>query len=77
MQQVSGYNFYDLSRVLAKISIDLIKNHPELYLRSVVKGWWYFWRVPVYWSSSALRWEGMDPANPTSGSGFAADFNRR
>jgi 4-amino-4-deoxy-L-arabinose transferase-like glycosyltransferase len=62
MQQVSGYNFYDLSRVLASISVDLIKDHPDLYLRSVVKGWWYFWRVPVYWSSSALRWESLIPA---------------
>lgn len=61
MQQVSGYNFYDLSRVLAKISVDLIQEHPELYLRSVVKGWWYFWRVPVYWSSSDLRWESLAP----------------
>jgi 4-amino-4-deoxy-L-arabinose transferase-like glycosyltransferase len=59
MQQVSGYNFYDLSRVLAKISVGLIKDHPELYLRSVVKGWYYFWRVPVYWSSQALRLESL------------------
>lgn len=62
MQKASGYNFYDLSRILAKISVDLIKDHPELYLRSVVKGWLYFWRVPVYWSADALRWEGLELA---------------
>jgi hypothetical protein len=62
MQQASGYNFYDLSRVLAKISVELIKDHPELYLRTVVKGWWYFWRVPVYWSGDALLWERSVPA---------------
>ena len=57
MQQASGYNFYDLSRVLAKISVQLILEHPDLYLRNVMKGWWYFWRVPVYWSTEAFRWE--------------------
>ena len=61
MQQVSGYNFYDLSRVLAKISVELIKEHPELYLRTVVKGWWYFWRVPVYWSGSAWALNDLVP----------------
>ena len=59
MQQASGYNFYDLSRVLAKISVQLILDHPDLYLRNVIKGWWYFWRVPVYWSAEALRWEAL------------------
>jgi hypothetical protein len=57
MQQASGYNFYDLSRVLAKISIQLILEHPDLYLRNVMKGWWYFWRVPVYWSTEAFSSE--------------------
>jgi hypothetical protein len=61
MQQASGYNFYDLSRILTTISVKLIKDHPDLYMRSVAKGWWYFWRVPVYWSDSALRWEGLAP----------------
>jgi hypothetical protein len=50
MQEVSGASFYELSRVLARISTQLIREHPELYLQSVLKGWWYFWRGPVYWS---------------------------
>jgi 4-amino-4-deoxy-L-arabinose transferase-like glycosyltransferase len=57
MQQASGYNFYDLSRVLAEISMQLILDHPLLYLRNVLKGWWYFWRAPFYWSPEAFRWE--------------------
>jgi hypothetical protein len=57
MQQASGYNFYDLSSVLAEISVQLILEHPGLYLRNVIKGWWYFWRVPFYWSAEAFRWE--------------------
>ncbi len=61
MQRVSGLSFYDLSRTLARISIQLILDHPGLYLRNVLSGWWMFWRAPVYWSPEALRWE---PAAP-------------
>jgi hypothetical protein len=55
MSEVSGYSFYALSRVLARISIDLIVKHPILYLKNALSGWWMFWRVPVYWSADALR----------------------
>jgi hypothetical protein len=61
LQQVSGKNFYDLSDLLAEISTDLILAHPDLYLRNVVKGWWYFWRAPVYWSPDALRAPALEP----------------
>ncbi len=55
MSQVSGYSFYALSKVLTRISIQLILHHPFLYLQNVVSGWWMFWRAPVYWSAEALR----------------------
>ncbi len=60
LEQVSGLNFYDLSRTLAKISVGLIREHPGMYLQSAASGWWMFWRGPVYWSaenvtSPALR----------------------
>ncbi len=55
MSKVSGYSFYALSRVLARISIDLILKHPLLYIKNAAFGWWMFWRVPVYWSADALR----------------------
>ena len=55
MSQISGYSFYALSRVLTRISIQLILKHPFLYLKNVVSGWWMFWRAPVYWSPDALR----------------------
>lgn len=64
MQQVSGLNFYDLSRTLARISGQLIREHPDLYARNLLKGWWYFWRAPVYWSPDALRVPG--PAGAVS-----------
>ena len=55
MQEAAGLNFYDLSRILARISLQLIREHPVLFLRSVAEGWWLFWRVPVYWSPEALH----------------------
>jgi hypothetical protein len=54
MSKVSGYSFYALSRVLTRISIQLILNHPFLYIKNAISGWWMFWRVPVYWSADAL-----------------------
>ena len=56
MSQVSGYSFYALSRVLTRISIQLILKHPFLYIKNALSGWWMFWRVPVYWSADALRY---------------------
>jgi len=55
MSRVSGYNFYDLSRVLAQISIQLILKHPLLFLQNAFVGWWMFWRTSFYWSLEALR----------------------
>jgi len=59
MSRVSGLNFYDLSRTLAKISIQLIREHPDLFLKNVAEGWWMFWRAPVYWSAEALKAPGL------------------
>lgn len=59
MSKVSGYSFYALSRVLTRISIDLILKHPILYLKNAVSGWWMFWRAPVYWSVDALHFPGL------------------
>jgi len=59
MSQVSGYNFYDLSRVLARISTRLILEHPLLFLQNAWQGWWMFWRTSVYWSADALRLPGL------------------
>jgi 4-amino-4-deoxy-L-arabinose transferase-like glycosyltransferase len=54
MQEASGMNFYELSRTLQKISVDLILTHPWQYLFRVLKGWWFFWRAPVYWDAAAI-----------------------
>ena len=55
MERTSGLNFYDLSRTLSKISVQLIRDHPVLFLRGVVDGWWLFWRAPVYWSPQGIH----------------------
>jgi hypothetical protein len=55
MSRASGYNFYDLSKILTHISIQLIRKHPFLFLKSVISGWWMFWRTSFYWSIDALR----------------------
>jgi len=54
MQEASGMNFYELSRNLQEISIRLILRHPWQYLMRVFKGWWLFWRAPVYWDRDAF-----------------------
>ena len=61
MMEVSGLGFYDLSRTVGKISLNLIRAHPDLFLRNVAKGWWFFWRAPVYWSPAALQPQGLVP----------------
>jgi hypothetical protein len=55
MQKVSGMGFYGLSRLLTSISVQLILAHPDLYLKNLIQGWWYFWRAPVYWSPDSFR----------------------
>ena len=61
LSKVSSLSFYDLSRELARISTDLIRQHPELYLRNAAKGWAMFWLAPVYWSPELLRWQAIQP----------------
>jgi len=59
LQEETGMNFYELSRVLQKISIQLILTHPWQYLSRVVRGWWLFWRAPVYWNRGAFSRTGL------------------
>jgi 4-amino-4-deoxy-L-arabinose transferase-like glycosyltransferase len=50
LSQVSGLGMVPLSNLLAKISIQLILQHPGLYLKSVWLGWLWYWKAPVYWA---------------------------
>jgi len=49
LTEVSGLGFYDLSREMQRLSLKLIRAHPDLYLRNVAEGWVDFWKAPVYW----------------------------
>jgi hypothetical protein len=49
LTRVTGMSIFDLSRELQRLSLRLIRQHPGLYLRSVLEGWVDFWRAPVYW----------------------------
>jgi hypothetical protein len=49
LTEVSGLGFYDLSREMQRLSLKLIREHPDLYLRNVAEGWVNFWKAPVYW----------------------------
>lgn len=42
-------NYYSLGRLMGKISTDLIRAHPDLYLQNLARGWWWFWKVGVFW----------------------------
>lgn len=59
LQKVTGLSFYDLSRKMADVSVDLILAHPDLYLRTVAKGWWMYWRAPFYWDAGAVASPGL------------------
>jgi hypothetical protein len=54
MQKESGYSFYEMSALLSHLSIDLIRDHPDLYLKYVLKGWGMFWMAPVYYVQSNM-----------------------
>ena len=54
MTEASGLGFYKLSRELQRLSWQLIREHPDLYLINVLKGWVSFWKAPVYWRPSLV-----------------------
>ena len=54
MSEATGLSFYGLSRELSRLSLQLIREHPGLYLRNVWEGWIGFWKAPVYWQPSVL-----------------------
>ncbi len=57
MSEVSGLSFFGLSAELQRLSLRLIVQHPGLYMANVIKGWIDFWKAPVYWDRSSVRWE--------------------
>jgi hypothetical protein len=61
LRKNSKMGFYALSRELTTISMDLIRAHPDLYLRNVISGWWMFWWAAVYWSADVFTIPALVP----------------
>lgn len=57
MTEVSGLSFFGLSAELQRLSLQLIVQHPKLYLANVAQGWVDFWKAPVFWDRDAVRSE--------------------
>lgn len=61
MTKATGMHFFELSRELQRLSIRLIREHPDLYLENVAEGWLAFWKAPVYWDPEAFRLAAIRP----------------
>ncbi len=48
-------NYYALARIMGTISQRLIAENPDLYAQNLVLGWWWFWRVGVFWLPQATE----------------------
>jgi hypothetical protein len=55
LQEKTGLSFYGLSREMGRLSRQLIRAHPDLYLRNVLEGWVGFWKAPVYWAPTVFN----------------------
>jgi hypothetical protein len=58
LQQVTTLGFTNLSLLIQKISVQLIREHPDLYLKNVVEGWFWFWKAPVFWRPGNFAYPG-------------------
>ena len=52
-------NYYSLGRLMGVISERLIRENPGLYLQNLVLGWWWFWRVGVFWLPETFSHPGL------------------
>lgn len=52
---VTGLSYVELSKLLTRMSVDLIIRRPDLYLISVANAWLGFWKVPNYWYPASIQ----------------------
>lgn len=62
MTEVSGLSFFGLSAELRRLSLQLIAEHPGLYLGNVIEGWVDFWKAPVYWDRAGVAYSWLGAA---------------
>jgi hypothetical protein len=55
LTEVSGLSFFDLSREMQSLSIQLITAHPLLYAANAAEGWVDFWKAPSLWKAENLH----------------------
>lgn len=55
-------NYYALARIMGTISQRLIAENPNLYAQNLVLGWWWFWRVGVFWLPQTIEPAGIRSA---------------
>ncbi len=78
LSEVTGLSFFGLSAELQRLSLQLIREHPLLYLENVVEGWIDFWKAPVYWDPEGLQFSGLQAlfsAWALAGRGLTLAFN--
>ena len=47
---------------MQRLSLGLIRQHPDLYASDVASGWVAFWKAPVFMEAEAISPEGLRPA---------------
>jgi hypothetical protein len=55
LSEVTGHSFFALSAEMQRLSLQLIRQYPDLYLRNVINGWIDFWKAPAIWEPESLR----------------------
>lgn len=54
LMETTKLNYYALGKQMGEISRELIRQNPILYIVNVVKGWFWFWKVGVFWNPNDI-----------------------
>ena len=64
MMDKTGLSFVDLGRQLTHMCLQLFRDHPARYAKSVAKSWALFWKVPLYWDTALVHAPGASEPSP-------------
>ena len=54
LMKTTKLNYYSLGRTMGTISSTLIKENPREYWTNIAKGWFWFWKVGVFWLPNSI-----------------------